>query len=174
MNTSFNIKPSTMDRSVFISTFGGVYEHSVWIAEIVYDKGLTSQEDTVDALSQRFQSVLAIASQTQLLALINAHPDLAGKAAAEGSLTKESTAEQSGAGIDQCTEEEYARFQALNKAYKEKFQFPFIKAVKGTNRHIILAAFEERIHNDMDTEFQQAIDEINNIALFRLSDIASR
>lgn len=163
-----------MGKSQFVATFGGVYEHSAWIAEAVYNNGLSENEDTVESLSQLFQAVLAAASKEQKLTLINAHPDLAGKAAAEGKLTKESTSEQSGAGIDKCTAEEYARFQTLNAAYKDKFKFPFIKAVKGSNRHIILAAFEERIHNDWDTEYQQAIDEINKIALFRLEDIASK
>lgn len=162
-----------MDKSQFVATFGGVYEHSAWIAEAVYDNGLSDNENTVESLSQCFQTVLAAASKAQKLTLINAHPDLAGKAAAEGTLTKESTSEQSGAGIDQCTAKEYERFQTLNAAYKDKFKFPFIKAVKGSNRHIILAAFEERIHNDWDTEYQQAIDEINKIALFRLEDIAT-
>ncbi|PWQ98078.1 2-oxo-4-hydroxy-4-carboxy-5-ureidoimidazoline decarboxylase [Leucothrix pacifica] len=162
-----------MSKARFIEVFGGVYEHSAWLAEAVYEQGLTASDDHVDALSQRFQAVLDVATKAQKLALINAHPDLAGKAAAEGRLTKESTSEQSGAGIDQCTEEEYARFQTLNAAYKDKFQFPFIKAVKGSNRHIILAAFETRIHHDWETEYQQAITEIHKIARFRLEDIAS-
>ncbi|RVU86690.1 2-oxo-4-hydroxy-4-carboxy-5-ureidoimidazoline decarboxylase [Leucothrix sargassi] len=163
-----------MTKADFVSVFGGVYEHSAWLAEAVFDEGLSANDDDVASLSQRFQAVLAAASKEQKLALINAHPDLAGKAAAEGTLTKESTSEQSGAGIDQCTEEEYARFQTLNAAYKDKFEFPFIKAVKGSNRHIILAAFETRIENDWDAEYEQAITEINKIALFRLEDIASK
>ncbi|WP_245923106.1 2-oxo-4-hydroxy-4-carboxy-5-ureidoimidazoline decarboxylase [Leucothrix arctica] len=173
MSCLFNEKPSLMTEARFIEIFGGVYEHSVWIAEAVFANGLTAEQDDVGSLSQCFKTVLASASKEQKLALINAHPDLAGKAAAEGTLTKESTSEQSGAGIDQCSDEEFARFQALNTAYKDKFKFPFIKAVKGSNRHIILAAFEERIHNEWDAEYQQAISEINKIALFRLDDIAN-
>src|SRR5699024_591159 len=96
-------------------------------------------------------------------------PDLAGKAALDGTLTEASTNEQAGAGIDQCTPEEFERFTKLNNAYKEKFQFPFIMAVKGSNRHQILAAFEERINNDYDAEFERAVNEINKIAEFRLS-----
>ena len=102
------------------------------------------------------------------LALINAHPDLAGKAAVRGELTEASTAEQSGAGIHLCSAAEFARFTELNAAYKAKFAFPFIMAVKGSNRHEILAAFEERIHNEVETEFARALAEINKIALFRL------
>ena len=173
MSSTFNEKPSQMTEARFIDVFGGVYEHSVWIAEAVFENGVTAKEDDVESLSQCFKTVLVSASKEQKLALINAHPDLAGKAAAEGTLTKESTSEQSGAGIDQCSDEEFARFQTLNTAYKDKFKFPFIKAVKGSNRHIILAAFEERIHNDWEAEYLQAISEIHNIALFRLDDIAN-
>jgi OHCU decarboxylase len=174
MSSLFTEKPSQMTEARFIEVFGGVYEHSAWIAESVFKSSLTDQKDTVESLSECFKAMLESASQAQKLTLINAHPDLAGKAAAEGTLTKESTSEQSGAGIDQCTAKEFARFQQLNASYKRKFNFPFIKAVKGSNRHIILSAVETRIHNDWDTEYQQAISEIHKIALFRLQDIASK
>jgi OHCU decarboxylase len=85
-----------------------------------------------------------------------------------GQLTEASTNEQAGAGIHQCTSDEFARFTELNDAYKAKFAFPFIMAVKGSNRHQILAAFETRIHNSADTEFACALAEINKIAMFRL------
>ena len=110
-------------------------------------------------------------SVRELLDLINAHPDLAGKAAIAGELTEASTSEQAGAGIHECTEEEFARFTELNEAYKDKFQFPFIMAVKGSNRHQIIAAFEQRIHNSPEQEFITALQEINKIALFRLADM---
>ena len=112
--------------------------------------------------------ILLRADHARQLALINAHPDLAGKAAVQGQLTAASTQEQSGAGIHQCTAEEFSRFTELNDAYKAKFKFPFIMAVKGSDRHQILAAFETRIHNSVDTEFKCALEEINKIALFRL------
>ncbi|MHC3973289.1 2-oxo-4-hydroxy-4-carboxy-5-ureidoimidazoline decarboxylase, partial [Pseudomonas aeruginosa] len=105
------------------------------------------------------------------LALINAHPDLAGKAAIRGELTASSTSEQAGAGIHECSAEEFARFTELNDAYKARFGFPFIKAVKGSNRHQILAAFEERIQHSADEEFATALAEINKIALFRLQQL---
>src|SRR3546814_14412752 len=92
--------------------------------------------------------VLLSAPRDTQLALINAHPDLAGKAAVRGELTASSTSEQAGAGIHECTPEEFARFTELNDAYKAKFGFPFIMSVQGSNRPQILAAFEERIHND--------------------------
>jgi OHCU decarboxylase len=113
----------------------------------------------------------ALGMGSEQLALINAHPDLAGKAAVRGELTASSTAEQAGAGISECTAEEFSRFTQLNDAYKAKFGFPFIMAVKGSNRHQILAAFEERIHNSPEQEFACALAEINKIALFRLQQL---
>ena len=115
--------------------------------------------------------LLLSADHDRQLALINAHPDLAGKAAVQGQLTEASTHEQAGAGIHQCTEEEFQRFTELNEAYKAKFKFPFIMAVKGSDRHQILAAFETRIHNPADVEFKCALAEINKIALFRLRQL---
>ena len=161
-----------MNKTTFMSTFAGVYEHSPWIAELAYEQGLEEAHDSVQGLSQYLASILAASSNSQKLALINAHPDLAGKAAVEGRLTAESSDEQKSAGIDQCTPEEFERFQKYNQEYKAKFDFPFIKAVKNSNRHEILAAFEARIHNDRESEFKQALTEINKIALFRLTEIA--
>ena len=111
------------------------------------------------------------ASKEEQLLLINAHPDLAGKAAINGNLTESSTGEQKGAGINECTPEEFKRFTDLNTKYKQKFGFPFIKAVTGSNRYQILDAFETRINNTVDTEFNTALNEINKIALFRLQKI---
>ncbi|MBA1200910.1 2-oxo-4-hydroxy-4-carboxy-5-ureidoimidazoline decarboxylase [Pseudomonas capeferrum] len=162
------LKPSTLDRATFVRTFGDIYEHSSWVAEKAFDLGQLHELDEVEALQQRMSDILLSAGHAEQLALINAHPDLAGKAAIQGELTQSSTDEQAGAGIHQCTAEEFARFTALNDAYKAKFQFPFIMAVKGSNRHQILAAFEKRIHNDVDAEFKEALAQINLIALFRL------
>ncbi|NLJ92180.1 MAG: 2-oxo-4-hydroxy-4-carboxy-5-ureidoimidazoline decarboxylase [Aeromonadales bacterium] len=161
--------PSTMSRDEFVTTFADIYEHSPWVAEQTFDQGISAEDDTIAHLHSRMAAVMSNADKQAQLDLINAHPDLAGKAALEGTLTEASTNEQAGAGIDQCTPEEFERFTALNNAYKEKFKFPFIMAVKGSNRHQILAAFEERIHNDYDTEFERAVNEINKIAEFRLS-----
>ena len=169
----FPVKPINMDAKQFIDTFGGVYEHSPWVAEQVWAKGVDEQHSNPETLSEAMQQVIADTDHALLLDLINAHPDLAGKAAAKGELTPESTSEQAGAGIDQCTEEEYEQFQTFNKAYKDKFGFPFIMAVKGSNRHLILEAFVRRLPNDFDTEFRQAINEINKIARFRLDAISN-
>jgi OHCU decarboxylase len=157
-----------MDRDAFVAAFADIYEHSPWVAERTFDAGLGSDADEIEPLHTRMAAVLLVATHAEQLALINAHPDLAGKAAVRGELTAASTSEQAGAGIQECTPEEFARFTALNDAYKARFGFPFIMAVKGSNRHQILAAFEERIHNSPEQEFARALAEINRIALFRL------
>ncbi|WP_417226826.1 2-oxo-4-hydroxy-4-carboxy-5-ureidoimidazoline decarboxylase [Amphritea sp.] len=163
--------PSQMSREAFVSTFGDVYEHSAWVAEQAYDLGLDSRYDQIETLHKRMAKILLDADKQSQLDLINAHPDLAGKAAIAGELTESSTSEQAGAGISECTAEEFTRFTALNDAYKTAFGFPFIMAVKGSNRHQILAAFEERIHNNPEQEFNRALQEINKIAQFRLDAI---
>ncbi|MDZ5601666.1 2-oxo-4-hydroxy-4-carboxy-5-ureidoimidazoline decarboxylase [Pseudomonas sp. RP23018S] len=171
MSAFQTLTPSTLNREAFIAAFADIYEHSPWVAQRAFDQGRVSELDDVDTLHQRMSEVLLSASHAEQLALINAHPDLAGKAAVQGELTASSTAEQAGAGINQCTAEEFARFTALNAAYKARFHFPFIMAVKGSNRHQILAAFEARLHNDLTTEFKQALLQINRIALLRLSQL---
>jgi 2-oxo-4-hydroxy-4-carboxy-5-ureidoimidazoline decarboxylase len=103
------------------------------------------------------------------LNLIRAHPDLAGKAEVAGELTADSSEEQSKAGLDQCTAQEFERFQSLNTAYKEKFGFPFIMAVRESTRGEILEAFAARIENDHDVEFETALQEIHKIARLRLA-----
>lgn len=160
--------PSQMSRESFVSTFGDIYEHSAWVAEQAYDLGIDEHFNLKEALHGRMAKILLESDHQSQLDLINAHPDLAGKAAIAGELTESSTSEQAGAGISECTAEEFARFTELNDAYKAKFGFPFIMAVKGSNRHQILNAFEERIHNNPEQEFKRALLEINKIAQFRL------
>ncbi|WP_405118046.1 2-oxo-4-hydroxy-4-carboxy-5-ureidoimidazoline decarboxylase [Pseudomonas leptonychotis] len=163
-----SLTPSRLSREDFVKAFADIYEHSPWVAERAFDLGLDDSINNIDGLHQRMADLLLSAGHAEQLALINAHPDLAGKAAVRGELTEASTSEQSGAGIHECTAEEFQRFTELNDAYKAKFAFPFIMAVKGSNRHQILAAFEERIHNSTEAEFTRALTEINKIALFRL------
>jgi len=165
------LTPSSLTREDFVKAFADIYEHSPWVAEKAFDLGHGSDLDDIETLHARMSDILLSADHATQLALINAHPDLAGKAAVQGQLTEASTNEQAGAGIHQCTAEEFARFTELNDAYKAKFAFPFIMAVKGSNRHQILAAFETRIHNSAQTEFACALAEINKIALFRLQTL---
>ncbi len=160
--------PSRMSRQDFVARFGDVFEHSAWIAEAAYDRGLSTDADSAEGLHAILCAILASASDEQKLALIRAHPDLAGRLALAGELTAASTTEQASAGLDRCSAEEYARFQTLNEAYMEKFGFPFIMAVKGRGRSEILAAFERRLENDPDNEFATALSEVERIALLRL------
>jgi len=164
--------PSTLSKQAFIERFGGVYEHSPWIAAHAWDQGLGAEHDTVDILAATLADIVDQASQQQQLDLIRAHPDLAGKAAKAGELTQASSQEQSGAGIDQCNTEEFARFETFNRAYRVKFEFPFIMAVKGADRHQILTAFERRLPNRYTQEFTEALTQIHKIARFRLEDMA--
>ncbi|GFM83652.1 OHCU decarboxylase [Pseudomonas cichorii] len=168
MNQFQTLKPSALSREAFIAAFADIYEHSPWVAEKAYDLGVSPELDQVESLHARMSEILLNADHERQLALINAHPDLAGKAAIQGELTEASTSEQAGAGIHQCTAEEFQRFTELNQAYKARFGFPFIMAVKGSDRHKILAAFEQRIHHSAEAEFACALAEINKIALFRL------
>ncbi|WP_122269766.1 2-oxo-4-hydroxy-4-carboxy-5-ureidoimidazoline decarboxylase [Pseudomonas savastanoi] len=168
MSTFKTLTPSSLGRDAFIAAFADIYEHSPWIAQQAFDKGAGPELDQVETLHARMSKLLLGAPHAQQLALINAHPDLAGKAAIQGELTQASTDEQAGAGIHHCTPEEFQRFTELNEAYKARFGFPFIMAVKGSDRHKILAAFEQRIHHSPEAEFACALAEINKIALFRL------
>ena len=160
-----------MKRSEFIERFSGVYELSPWVAEQAWDGGGSASEDTLDGLACALAGIVNAQDKNQLMVLIRNHPDLAGKAAIAGELTEESTSEQSSAGIDRCTDEEFENFTNLNNAYKQKFGFPFIMAVRDSNRHAILEAFEQRLHNDTEQEFNRAIEEIHKIARFRLADL---
>lgn len=164
--------PNTLSKEQFVDLFGTIYEHSPWVAERSFEFGLDEQHNEPDLLAQLMADVLSKASREEQLALILAHPDLAGKAAARGELTDESDTEQSSAGLDQCSPDELTRFHKLNDAYKAKFDFPFIMAVRGSNRHLILEAFDARLNNSIDAEFETALMEINKIALLRLNAIA--
>ncbi len=160
-----------MNRDAFIERFGGVFEHSPWIAAAVFDAGLPHGAMTAAGLHRAMCVVFRGASREQQLEVVCAHPDLAGRLAMAGELTAESTGEQASAGLDRCTPDEFARFQTLNDAYREKFDFPFIMAVKGRSRAEILAAFEARVDNDADTEFREALAQVERIALLRLQDL---
>lgn len=160
----------TRSHHAFVTRYGGIYEHSPWVAERCF---VAAADIGPDDLAQLFASCVDEADHETRLQLIRAHPDLAGRAAVRGELTQESTGEQASAGIDQCSAEEYTQFVAFNSSYREKFGFPFVMAVKNSNRHAILAAFAERLKNDTDTEFETAIQEIHKIARLRLEAMHS-
>lgn len=161
-------RPSQQDKASFVSHYGDIYEHSPWVAELTWERGLSDAHDTPAGLADAMGRILEEADAERQLDVIRAHPDLAGKAALAGELTDDSTREQAGAGLDQCSPEELARFQRLNDAYKAKFGFPFVMAVKGSDRFAILDAFETRLENDVDEERRTAVEQINRIARFRL------
>lgn len=172
MNVQFDEAPALLGKERFVQRFGGVYEHSPWVAERCWQKGIDLSHTSVATLAGAMARVLAEASSAEQRKVILAHPDLAGKAALQGELTEDSSTEQSSAGLDQCTGEELASFQQFNAAYKTRFHMPFIMAVRGSNRHQILAGFEERLKNEPATEFQRALQEINLIAALRLQALA--
>ena len=155
-----------LEYSEFVNRYAAIYEHSTWVAEEV--ASVTTEIDDIEKLAELMADCVDNASTSTQLELIRAHPDLAGKAQVAGELTEESTSEQASAGLDQCSVEEYERFQTLNTAYLEKFGFPFVMAVKNSSREEILGAFSDRLENDPATEFETALAEIHKIARLRL------
>lgn len=160
-----------MDGKAFVETYGGVFEHSPFIAERAVAAGTIAEPLTADAVHGALVTVFRAASDEERFGILNAHPDLAGKLAIAGELTEDSRHEQAGAGLDRLSAAEHARFTELNTAYVEKFGFPFIIAVKGLNKDDILAAFERRIRNGRDEEFTTACAQVERIALLRLKSL---
>lgn len=141
-----------------------LFEHSPWIE---------ARADALPSSGDRHADLMAVvhaATPEEQLALIRAHPELAGKAAIDKTLTEASAAEQASAGLDRLTEAEFAQFHALNAAYRERFGFPFIICVRLTDKAGILAAMEARLANDRDTEIATAIAQIGEIVRLRLED----
>jgi len=161
-----------MDAHDFIARYADIYEHSPWVAERVAP--LVTEGDGTEQLAMLMADCVDNASTEQQLELIRAHPDLAGRAQIAGELTAESTVEQASAGLDQCSPEEFERFQRLNGAYRDKFGFPFVMAVRGSSRSQILDAFAARLENDYDLEFETALAEIHKIARLRLDAMGAK
>ena len=164
-------RPTRLDRAAFVARFGGVFEHSPWIAERAWELELGPAHDTAVGLHNALARMFRSASEEERLGVLTAHPDLAGKLAAAQRLTAESTAEQAGAGLDSLTDAERAEFTRLNDAYVAKFGFPFIIAVRGLGKSDIVAAFRRRIDNDRPAEFATACEQVERIALLRLKDM---
>jgi len=153
-----------LGAKAFMATFGDVAEHSPWVAETAEEMRPFSDRDAIVAA---FEQALRAAGRAAKLALIRAHPDLATKAR---SIADDSRREQAGAGLDALSPHEFARFETLNRAYHERFDFPFIFAVRGATKAQILEAFEERLGNSPEAEFERALDEIVRIFRFRIED----
>lgn len=154
----------------FVARFGDVAEHSPWVAEAAAGlRPFASRE----AMIAGFAAAVDAAPEAERLALIRAHPDLAGRAARAGAIAEDSKREQAGVGLDTLTDAEFDRFTDLNTRYREKFGFPFIFAVKGATKAMILDAFEARLPNDTATEFATALAQVCRIFRFRLEDRVS-
>ena len=161
-------RPSEMDRAAFVAAFGGIFEHSPWVAERAWALELGPAHDTARGVHAALCRVFRSASDEERLGVLRAHPDLAGKLAAARRLTAESTAEQASAGLDALTDEERAAFERLNAAYTARHGIPFIIAVRDHDKAGILAAFERRLENDTETEVAEACRQVERIAELRL------
>lgn len=154
-----------MDREEFVRALGAVFENSSWVADRVWDaRPFAGVADLHAAMT----SVVSRAPRTEQLALLRAHPDLAGMTARAGTMTADSVSEQASAGLDRLSDEEYARFTRLNRAYREKFGFPFIIAVRRHDRAGILGAFERRLGHSVDQEVDAALAQVFDITHLRL------
>lgn len=167
-----NTEPhENLTRDAFANRFGGVFEHSQWIAERAFDLGLDNATTSATKLHSILCDQFRKASREERLSVLLAHPDLAGKLAAAKRLTVESTKEQAGAGLDALTDEERTEFTRLNESYKLRHGFPFIIAVKGWSKEEILTQFRERVDHERDVEFDTACQQVERIALLRLTDM---
>ncbi|SFP19748.1 allantoinase PuuE [Tranquillimonas alkanivorans] len=163
--------PSRMDRATFVARFGGVFEHSPWIAERAHGLELGPAHDTATGVHSALARAFRSASEDERLGVLRAHPDLAGKLAAAKRLTEASTAEQASAGLDALTDRERETFERLNDAYTEKFGFPFIIAVRDNTKQSILEAFQRRVANNRATEMAEACRQVERIAELRLQEM---
>jgi OHCU decarboxylase len=159
---------ATLPRDAFVARFGGVFEDSPWIAEAAWER---RPFGTVAALHGTMVAVVDGADRDARVALIGAHPELAGKAAIAGALTPESTREQAAAGLDRLTPEQHADILALTAAYRERFGFPFVVCAREHTADSIIAAARARLAHDPDAEERTALAEIAKIAALRLHDL---
>jgi OHCU decarboxylase len=159
---------NALTRQAFVERFGPLFERSPWVAEDAYaDLPFADEDELYEALRAAMYS----APRARQLALIRAHPDLAGRAAVEGSLTESSRREQSSAGLDRLTPDEYAWFTHLNAAYRERFGFPFVVCVREHTKESILRVAGERLEHTRDEEVRVALEEIAKIARLRLREL---
>ena len=161
-------RPSEMTRGEFVAAFGGIFEHSPWVAERAHALELGPAHDTGLGVHAALARAFRSASAEERLGVLRAHPDLAGKLAQAKKLTAESTSEQASAGLDALTEAERATFTGLNDAYTARFGFPFIIAVRDHDKAGILAAFRQRLENGREAEIAEACRQVERIAELRL------
>ena len=173
MATESTIELEPLDRAGFVALYGGLYEHSPWIAEQAWLQIADRESVTQQNLINLLKSIVDNSSYTQRLELLRAHPELAGKAAIDGCLTPASNVEQASARLDLCSQAEFESFHELNSAYNEKFNFPFILAVRNKKRAEILSVFKSRLDNSLDVEFCNAIEQVHKIASLRLIELSN-
>jgi 2-oxo-4-hydroxy-4-carboxy-5-ureidoimidazoline decarboxylase len=154
---------NAMDRGRFVDALGGIFEDSPWVAERAWSSGPFND---IAALYAAMAQQVEDATREEQLALLRSHPDLGTRAR----ISDASTGEQAAAGLQQLSAEESARLERLNRAYREKFNFPFLYAVKGGTKYDILQALERRLENPADDEFAEALRQVYRIAEFRLRD----
>src|SRR5260370_7050448 len=154
------------DKSGFVAMLGDIYEHAPWVAESAW---ASRPVENVSALHEAMMAAVRAAPVEERRALINSHPDLAGKAAIAETMTRDSKAEQASAGLDRLSAEEFAHFHELNNAYRQKFAFPFIICVRRLSKDSILRQFERRLHDDATSEQETALTEIFRITALRLA-----
>ena len=157
---------NTCDRAQFVAALGAIYEHSPWVAEAV---GNRRPFASLASLHEAMSAAVLAADDARKLALLNAHPDLAGKAARAGALTADSKSEQGSVGLDRLSDEAFDNFHRLNTAYRDKFGFPFIICVRRHGRDSIFRQFERRLQNDVAAERGSALREVVRIAALRLA-----
>lgn len=158
---------NALSATDFSAEFGAIAEHNSWVAERAAKARPYADRS---AMIRAFQQAILDATPTERLEFLRGHPDLAGRAAMAGDMTRESKSEQAGAGLGQLTSEEFARFTTLNEAYRARFEMPFILAVRGATKHQILAAFENRVGGTLDEELLTATAQVLRIVRFRLED----
>lgn len=166
-------RPSILGRTLFVERFGEVYEHSRWVAEAAYDSSLGLEADSAEGLANALAAAARRGTDVQKLALIRSHPDLAGRLARAKQLTVASASEQTSAGLDDLTSDEYTKFSNLNSAYRAKFGMPFVMAIKGATKDEIIAAFENRLNSSLENEIATSLAQIDRIAAMRVKDILS-
>jgi OHCU decarboxylase len=157
-----------LSRENFLRVIGPVFEHSPWIAELTWPKRPFA---SAGALHRALCETVLASDQPRKLALIRAHPDLAGRAARAGTLTPASAREQAGGGLDQLSPQEAALFDQYNRAYRERFGFPFVICARRNKKEAMLAGFERRLKHSPAQEIETALAEIFTIAELRLHDL---
>jgi OHCU decarboxylase len=161
---------SRLSEDAFMRHFGGLYEHSPWVAVGAWRR---RPFDSLEDLRDAFERTVSDAPAERRLALIRSHPELAGREAGEGTLTAESSGEQASAGLNRLSAEEVAGLAQLNAAYQEKFGFPMVVAVREHTKASIFAQAKARLAKPRDQELAHALDQIFRIAGLRLRELVA-